>query len=108
MGSKTMFSFNIAMGTFSLVCLPSYYFGVKRLQAKEKALNLMMKANEFEPMEDANETPVDEDHPFLKPVSKDQSNGLDKEFHLYRKERKKWEKQSPAEEEFQEVRRNGK
>ena len=73
------------------------------MENKEKAINLMMKVNDFDPMDDA---PTDENSPFVEKV--DQGTGLDKEFYGYRKERKHWEERKPEDDEFKEVVRDKK
>merc|ERR1719350_2252443 len=107
MGSKALFAFNVAFGTTALVCLPSYYFCSKKIEGKQKAVDLMMRANEFERIENLPESAmkVTEDHPFLEPVTEgSKSSGLaDKEFHMYREEKKAW--QEPSNETFKEVTR---
>lgn len=95
MGSKSHFSMNVAFGAAMMVCGPSYYFCVKRLEQKDKVVKIMMKANEFDPMEEMPETPDIEDHPFLE-STKDGKESLDKEFHMYKKEPKPWEKSNDS------------
>mmetsp|Transcript_53809 Transcript_53809/g.64937 ORF Transcript_53809/g.64937 Transcript_53809/m.64937 type:complete len:176 (+) Transcript_53809:177-704(+) len=92
MGSRNLFSTNVAFGTAMLVCVPSYYFCVKRLEHKDKVVKVMMKANEFDSMEDAPDTPDIEDHPFLE-KSTEGTEGLDKAFEAYADEPKPWQKQ---------------
>lgn len=65
MGSKPNFALNISFITFNLVAIPSYYFCYRKREHKEQMIELMMKANDFAPLEDMPPTVPLTDHPFI-------------------------------------------
>ena len=102
MGSSPRFAGNAAFGTIFLVCLPSYYFCVKKRDFKEKWIELMMKAND---VQSAREMPLQPtEDPFLS--NEEEGTLSDKELYGRLEERKEWQTQIPtqdAKQVFQEV-----
>ena len=116
MGSRAGRSINFAFGTALLVIGPSYYFCVKNRDHKDKMIELMMKANAFEPQEEMPEPIPIEQHPFLEPTNQDDENTgeekLGKIYTFFQKSKKDWEKPDPlaqdASKVFKEVPQNKK
>mmetsp|Transcript_12796 Transcript_12796/g.24016 ORF Transcript_12796/g.24016 Transcript_12796/m.24016 type:complete len:169 (-) Transcript_12796:274-780(-) len=104
MKSHPFFSINVAFATSLLVTAPSYYFCYKRREHKEATIEMMMRANDFQNVEEMPEPVPQEEHPFLN--VNDQDGGIkNKEFVANLKEKKEWQKQLPmkdADEVFQE------
>jgi len=106
MGSSPRWAGNVAFGTIFLVCVPSYYFCVKKRDFKEKWIELMMRANDIETSQNMPAQPqVD---PFLS--DSQDSNGSyivgDQELYGRLQERKEWQSQTPtqdAKDVFQQV-----
>jgi len=65
MGSKPKFALNISFLTFNLVAIPSYYFCYRKREHKEEMIELMMKANDFAPLEEMPPSIPLTDHTFL-------------------------------------------
>jgi Protein of unknown function (DUF3767) len=71
MQSRTSFAVNVGFGSLSVVYVGSYYFCVRRRQHQEKMVGLLMQLNQFEHASEMPEPlPIDEHHPFVRPVSK--------------------------------------
>jgi hypothetical protein len=105
MGSKPNFALNISFLTFNLVAIPSYYFCYRKRQHKEEMIELMMKANDFAPLDEMPQSiPLTEDHPFLLPPEMKQEEDVtttnsnlpqsipSKEYRAWFKEFKEWQK----------------
>uniref|UniRef100_A0A7S3QIZ6 Cytochrome c oxidase assembly protein COX20, mitochondrial n=1 Tax=Chaetoceros debilis TaxID=122233 RepID=A0A7S3QIZ6_9STRA len=91
MKSRPFFAFNVAFGTTFLVAMPSYYFCFKRREHKEATIEMMMRANDFENVEEMpEEIPVDQ-HPFM--TSEEDEKKQRKNFVARLKEKKEWQKQ---------------
>lgn len=108
MGSRAGRSINFAFGTALVVIFPSYYFCVKNREHQDKMVELMMKANAFEPQDEMPEPIPIEEHPFLEPKEEgDESNGdggrLGKVYEYFQKSRKDWEKPAPMAEDASKV-----
>lgn len=107
MGSTTPFALNIGFATTMLVCLPSYYFCFRKREHKEKLIELMMRANDFQEAEDMPaEVEVGEHHPFLETGGDTPQKSKELVAHL--PERKEWQTQVPqqdAKDVFKERRR---
>lgn len=122
MGSRAGRSINFAFGTALVVIFPSYYFCVKNREHKDKMIELMMKANAFEPQEEMPQPVPLEEHPFMRPIEPgDNVDGdsvegtgkkqkLGKVFEYFQKSKKDWEKPAPMGEDaskvFKEVKRD--
>lgn len=107
MKSHPFFSINVAFATSLLVTAPSYYFCYRRREHKEATIEMMMKANDFQNVQEMPEPIPQEEHPFLNEVSDDDSAIKSKEFVANLKEKKEWQKQTPikdADEVFREKR----
>jgi len=92
MGSSPYFAANVGFATTLLVTVPSYYFCYRTRENKEKYVELMMRANQFEHAKNMPEqAPIDQDHPFLKKGG----NNLDHEFVAELPERKEWQDPLP-------------
>jgi hypothetical protein len=101
MGSSPRFAGNAAFGTIFLVCVPSYYFCVKKRDFKEKWIELIMKANDVQPAKEMPLQPTE--NPFL---SDEEGTLSDKELYGRLEERKEWQIQTPtqdAKQVFQEI-----
>ena len=107
MRSPTQFATNVGFGSLMVVYLGSYYFCVKRRDYKEQMIELMMKLNSFEhALNMPQQTPVDEHHPFVRPVAdNDKNSGRDdsvvpteRQYVAHLPERKEWQKQLPTQE----------
>lgn len=94
MKSTVNMSINVGFATTLIVFYPSYYFCVKRRKHREKMIELMMKMNTFDHAKRMpEEVPIDQ-HPFVKPVSQNESEeeALDfKEYRTYIPEKKEWQ-----------------
>ena len=107
MGSPPIFAVNIGFATTLLVCVPSYYFCVRKRNYKERLIEVMMRANDFqEASEMPPEVPAGEDHPFLQPAGDATALGgggtttgagtlSDREFVGHLPERKEWQTPLP-------------
>ena len=94
MRSHPFFATNIAFGTAMLVSAPSYYFCYRRREHKEATIEMMMKANDFQNVEEMPEQIPHSEHPFMN----DDDEGIrKKEFVARLKEKKEWQKQTPME-----------
>mmetsp|Transcript_41213 Transcript_41213/g.46836 ORF Transcript_41213/g.46836 Transcript_41213/m.46836 type:complete len:171 (+) Transcript_41213:118-630(+) len=94
MGSAPFFAINVGFLTTFLVCVPSYYFCYRTRENKEKLIELMMKANEFQEVENMpEEVPVGKDHPFLEPAAVE--GVKNKEYVAHLPDRKEWQTQVP-------------
>jgi|EP00979_Chaetoceros_neogracilis_P015588 hypothetical protein len=92
MKSRPFFAMNVAFSTSLIVAAPSYYFCYRRREHKEATIELMMRANDFENVEEMPEPIPQEQHPFLN----DDDDGIRrKEFIANLKEKKEWQKQTP-------------
>mmetsp|Transcript_22069 Transcript_22069/g.32677 ORF Transcript_22069/g.32677 Transcript_22069/m.32677 type:complete len:167 (+) Transcript_22069:150-650(+) len=92
MKSHPFFAMNVAFATSLLVAAPSYYFCYRRREHKEATIELMMRANDFENVEEMPEPVPHKEHPFLN----DDDEGIRrKEFIANLKEQKEWQKQTP-------------
>lgn len=76
--------------TIYIVAFPSYYFCHKKREHKEKTIEMMMKANDFQNFEEMPEQIPAEQHPFL---NNDDEGIRKKEFIANLKEKKEWQKQ---------------
>lgn len=110
MGSRPTRSLNFAFGAALVVILPSYYFCVRNRDHKDKMVEIMMKANAFEPQEEMPEHVPIEDHPFLKPNDQNNKNGsnpeearLGKVYEFFQRSKKDWEKPAPMAEDASKV-----
>ena len=91
MKSTPLFAINVGFVTTMLVCLPSYYFCVRKREHKEKLIEVMMRANDFQEATDMPpETPAGDEHPFMDPGSLQ-----DAEYVAHLPERKEWQTQVP-------------
>ena len=121
MGTRPLLSIHVGFFTTLLVCVPSYYFCVRKRDYKERLIEVMMRANDFqEAKEMPPQAPAGKDHPFLDPVTAaiadadataihdfDTSSSsyasdtgrsstiADKEFVAHLPERKEWQTQVP-------------
>lgn len=108
MGSPPMFAVNVGFAATLMVCVPSYYFCVRKRDYKERLIEVMMRANDFqEASEMPPEVPAGEEHPFLdeqssmSSVSSDDTTTttttklVDREFVGHLPERKEWQTQLP-------------
>jgi hypothetical protein len=94
MKSHPFFATNFAFGTAMLVCAPSYYFCYRRREHKEATIEMMMRANAFQNVEEMPEPVPQKEHPFLN----DDDEGIRrKEFVAKLKEKKEWQTQVPME-----------
>jgi hypothetical protein len=93
MGSSPRFAGNAAFGTIFLVCVPSYYFCVKKRNFKEKWIELMMNANQVQAATEMPLQPMED--PFL---SHDDDGNLSTDQELYARlpEKKEWQSQTPT------------
>jgi hypothetical protein len=108
MESRPRFAFNVAFLTFNLVCIPSYYFCYRKREHKEQMIEMMMKANDFAPLQEMPPSVPLTDHPFLMPAdhgeiqdhhNQDMTTGTDKgqarkpmEYRAWLKEWKEWQR----------------
>jgi hypothetical protein len=96
MGSTPLFAINIGFMSTLLVCIPSYYFCYRKREYKERLIELMMKANDFQEADQMPpEIPAGPDHPFLDPASGDAAAVADQEYMAHLPERKEWQTQVP-------------
>jgi hypothetical protein len=93
MGSSPRLAGNAAFGTIFLVCVPSYYFCVKKRNFKEQWIELMMKANQVQSAEEMPLQPTED--PFLL-SGDDDGNVSDQELYARLQERKEWQTQTPT------------
>lgn len=105
MHSKTQFAANVGFGSCMMVYVGSYYFCVKRRDYKEQMIELMMKLNSFEhALNMPEQRPVNEHHPFVRPVDSSSSpedtarTVPDRQYVAHLPERKEWQKQLPTQE----------
>mmetsp|Transcript_12736 Transcript_12736/g.18733 ORF Transcript_12736/g.18733 Transcript_12736/m.18733 type:complete len:171 (+) Transcript_12736:171-683(+) len=93
MGSNPFFAVNIGFLTTFMVCIPSYYFCYRTRENKERLIELMMKANDFqEASEMPDEVPAGESHPFLEPAA---DGFKHREYLGHLPDRKEWQTQVP-------------
>ena len=96
MGSTPLFAINVGFMTTLLVCIPSYYFCFRKREYKERLIEVMMRANDFQEADQMPaEIPAGPDHPFLDPVSGDTAAVADQEYMAHLPERKEWQTQVP-------------
>lgn len=112
MGSTGFFAGNVAFATSMIVAAPSYYFCFRRREHKEKVIETMMRANDFQTQEEMPEPVPLEDHPFMEKSEGGIGRGQDKEFSARLRDRKEWEKPPSKEERdpskvFKEVKKTG-
>jgi hypothetical protein len=95
---------NVGFATTLLVAVPSYYFCFRRRENKERMIELMMNANDFEPAEDMPEEPsITEDHPFLQEASSKGDATKPLEYKAYLKEKKEWQEPTPTRDKIKDV-----
>jgi len=86
---------NAGFLTFFVVYSGSYYFGVKRRDHQEKMIEMMMRLNSFQTVEEMPEqVPLDENHPFVAPV--DEQGAGSKQYVANLPERKQWQAPLPT------------
>lgn len=98
MQSPRQFTANVGFGTLMVVYVGSYYFCVKRRDYREEMIELMMKLNSFEhALNMPQQPPVDENHPFVRPVEGDaEAVPAERQYVAHLPERKEWQKQLPT------------
>lgn len=113
MQSRKQFAANVGFASLMVVYVGSYYFCVKRRDYKENMIELMMKLNSFEhALNMPQQTPVDESHPFVRPIQESQGEEAvtERQYVAHLPERKEWQKQLPTQEAvdvFQPVNKGG-
>ena len=101
MQSRMQFAANVGFASAMVVHVGSYYFCVKRRDYREQMIELMMKLNTFEhALNMPQQTPVNEHHPFVRPVdgSEDAVTVPERQYVAHLPERKEWQKQLPTQE----------
>ena len=123
MESRPNLALNAAFLTFNLVAIPSYYFCYRKREHKEEIIELMMKANDFAPLDEMPEPVPMTDHPFLisgNSISSENSdkalNGIisdeveepkksirSKEYRAWLKEPKEWQRPKEENRDFSKI-----
>jgi len=121
MESRPNLAFNVAFLTFNLVAVPSYYFCYRKREHKEEMIELMMRANDFAPLDEMPQPVPLSDHPFLiqpggedlghdrgineqgTQGGKETKNIKPKEYRGWLKELKEWQRPSKENRDFDQI-----